>query len=107
MSHRSTGDADMTRMMRMTGLAVAMASVAILDACHKKPEPAPAPVQQSTRGPDADSARRAQEDAARRAADAEAARRRADSIAAADAAARNSTGAAAALRTTLTATVHF
>jgi peptidoglycan-associated lipoprotein len=58
-------------------------------------------------GPDADSARRAQEEAARRAAADEAARRRADSIAAAEAAARNAAGDAANMRNALTAAVHF
>jgi peptidoglycan-associated lipoprotein len=87
---------------------IATLSVVMLDACKKKPEPAPIPAAAPPRGPDADSAARAQAAAAaaRAAADA-AARRRADSIAAADAASRNAAGAAAALRATLTATVHF
>jgi peptidoglycan-associated lipoprotein len=89
-------------------LTIATLSVVMLDACKKKPEPAPIPAATPPRGPDADSAARAQAAAAaaRAAADA-AARRRADSIAAADAASRNAAGAAAALRATLTATVHF
>lgn len=91
---------------RIAGLAMAMLSVAVLDACHKKPEPQPQPVQTSMPGPNQDSLRRAQDEAARLAA-ADAARRRADSIAAADAAARNAAGAATALRAALTAVVHF
>ena len=96
----------MNTVRRMAGLAAALVSVVALDACHKKPEPAPAPVQTSAPGPNTDSIRRANEDAARRAAE-DAARRRADSVAAAEAAARNAAAAASALRTTLTATVHF
>jgi len=96
----------MMRTRRIAVLTVAMLSVAAIDACHKKPEPVPVPVSQPV-GTNADSARRAQEEAARRLAADEAARRRADSINAADAAARNASGGAAALRTTLTATVHF
>jgi peptidoglycan-associated lipoprotein len=86
---------------------MAMLSVVAIDACHKKAEPAPVPVQAAPAGPNADSARRAQEEAARRAAEDAAARRRADSIAAAEAAARNATSDAATLRSTLTAIVHF
>jgi peptidoglycan-associated lipoprotein len=97
----------MTRTRRIAGVALAMLSVAAIDACHKKPEVVPPPAAAAPRGPDADSARRAQEDAARRAAADAAARRRADSIAAADAAARNSAGDAAAMRNALTAVVHF
>lgn len=91
---------------RLAGVALAFLSVVALDACHKKPEPAPAPVTTPV-GPNADSARRAQEDAARRAAADAAARHRADSIAAAEAAARDAAGAAANLRAALTAVVHF
>jgi peptidoglycan-associated lipoprotein len=91
---------------RIAGFSLAMLSVVLIDACHKKPEPAPVPAA-TPRGPDADSARRAQEEAARRAAAEAAARRRADSIAAAEAAARNAVGDAAALRSALTAAVHF
>jgi peptidoglycan-associated lipoprotein len=96
----------MTNVRRIAGVTAAMLAVAALDACHKKPEPQPQPVQTAAVGPNADSARRAAEDAARRAAE-DAARRRADSIAAADAAARNAAAAAGALRATLTAVVHF
>jgi peptidoglycan-associated lipoprotein len=97
----------MIRTRRIAVLTIATLSVATISACHKKPEPAPAPAPAPARGPDADSARRAQEDAARRAAADAAARHRADSIAAADAAARDAAGAAASLRSALTATVHF
>jgi peptidoglycan-associated lipoprotein len=94
---------------RIAVLAMGALSVAAMAACHKKAEPAPVPMTLTSgpAGPDADSARRAADAAARRAADAEAARRRADSLAAADAAARNSAAAAGAVRATLTATVHF
>lgn len=92
---------------RIAGLAMAVASVALLDACHKKPEPLPGPTvltgtpttTTTISGPNTDSIRRAEE--ARRAEDA--ARHRADSIAAAEAAMRN----AGAARAALTATVHF
>ena len=93
---------------RIAVLTIATLSVVMLDACKKKPEPAPIPAAAPPRGPDADSAARAQAAAAaaRAAADA-AARRRADSIAAANAA-RDAAGRdAATLRATLTATVHF
>jgi peptidoglycan-associated lipoprotein len=96
----------MTNVRRIAVVTTALLSVVVLDACRKKAEPAPTPAQSSTRGPDADSARRANEDAARRAAE-DANRRRADSIAAAATAARNATGNTAALRTALTAAVHF
>jgi peptidoglycan-associated lipoprotein len=95
----------MTKASRIAGLTLAVVSVVALDACRKKPEPAPEPVRSGTTttttvtGPNADSIRRAEEEAARRAAE-EAARRRADSIAAAEAAARE-------VRATLTAAVHF
>ncbi|MEP6495754.1 MAG: OmpA family protein [bacterium] len=97
----------MMRTRRIAVLTMAMLSVAAIDACHKKPEPVPVPLQTAVPGPNADSARRAQEEAARRLAADEAARRRADSINAADAAARNAAGGTAGLRTTLTTTVHF
>jgi peptidoglycan-associated lipoprotein len=93
---------------RIAVLTIATLSVVMLDACKKKPEPAPIPAATPPRGPNTDSinaARAAQEAAdARRRADE---RRRADSIAAAGETARNAAGAAAALRATLTATVHF
>lgn len=91
---------------RLAGLAIAAVSVVTVDACHKKPEPQPTPLT-TVQGPNADSIRRAQEDAARRAAEEAAARRRADSLAAAEAAARNSAGTAASMRATLTQMVHF
>jgi peptidoglycan-associated lipoprotein len=92
---------------RIAGLTVAVISVAVLDACHKKPEPAPEPTVRTgtptttttVSGPNADSIRRAEEEANRRRAE-EAARRRADSIAAAEAYAREA-------RAALTAAVHF
>ena len=91
---------------RIAVLATAALSVATV-ACHKTPPaPPPSPALQS-RGPDADSLRRAQADeAARRAAD-EAARRKAADDAAAAAAARDAATAAASARTTLLAMVHF
>jgi peptidoglycan-associated lipoprotein len=88
-------------------MTIATLSVALLSACHKNPPPTPAPTPTATRGPDADSARRAEEDRLRREAADRAARARADSIARAEAAARDAASAAAALRSTLTATVHF
>ncbi|HXT15487.1 MAG TPA: peptidoglycan-associated lipoprotein Pal [Gemmatimonadaceae bacterium] len=96
----------MMRTHRIAGLTLALLSVTILDACHHKAAPAPTPTQASMSGPNADSARLAQEDAARRAA-ADAARRRADSIAAAEAAARDAANSAGSLRSALTAMVHF
>ena len=99
----------MMRTQRIAGLSLALSSVVLLDACHHRapagPGPAPAAIQAA--GPNADSIRLAQEEAARRAAAAEAARRRAYSIAAAEAAARDAAGSAATVRATLTAVVHF
>jgi peptidoglycan-associated lipoprotein len=97
----------MTRTRRIAVMTVAMLSGTTL-ACHKAPAPQATPaVLTSSRGPDADSLRRAQEaEAARRAAD-EAARRKAADDAAAAAASRNAASTAAMLRTTLTAIVHF
>ena len=95
----------MIRTRRIAVLTIATLSVAAT-ACHKSPPPAAAPTP-APRGPDADSARRAQEQAARDAAARLAAQHRADSIAAAEAAARAAAGDAASLRATLTATVHF
>ena len=95
----------MNHVRRIAGLTTAMLSVLMVDACHKKPAPAPAPAIQP--GPNADSARRAQEEAARRAAEDAARRRAADSAAAAEAAARDAAARAAGLRTTLTQMVHF
>lgn len=98
-------------MMRTRRIAVpmmAMLFVAAVDACHKAPAPAPVPTTTMTAsGPNADSLRRAQDEAARRLAADEAARRRADSIAAAETNARNSAGNTVALRSALTAAVHF
>lgn len=93
----------MIQIRRVAGLMMAMLSVAVLDACRKKPPEPPAPVVTSAPAPNADSIRRAQEEAARRAAEEAARRRAADSAAAAAAAA----AAAGNLRTTLTAMVHF
>jgi peptidoglycan-associated lipoprotein len=93
----------MTRTRRIAGLTMAVLSVVAADACHKAPAPQPAPVQAAAPGPNTDSIRRAQDEAARRAADEAARRRAADSAAAA---ARNA-AAAGNLRTTLTAAVHF
>jgi peptidoglycan-associated lipoprotein len=95
----------MNHARRIAGLTTAMLSVLMVDACHKKPAPAPAPAMQP--GPNADSIRRAQEEAARRAAEDAARRRAADSAAAAEAAARDAAARAAGLRTTLTQMVHF
>src|SRR5690349_16341981 len=91
---------------RIAVLATAALTVASA-ACHKAPPaPTPTPALQS-KGPDADSLRRAQADeAARRAAADEAARRKAADDAAA-AAARAAADAAASARTTLLAMVHF
>jgi len=84
-------------------------TVLVLDACHKKPEPSPEPVVRSgttttttVSGPNADSIRRAEEEAARLRAE-ELNRRRVDSINAAEAARR----AAENARLALTTTVHF
>jgi peptidoglycan-associated lipoprotein len=109
MPHPATSRSpDMMRTRRIAVLTMAMLSAAAIAACHKAPAQAPVPTTTTTvSGPNADSARRAQEDAARRAAADEAARRRADSIAAAETAARNATGNVAAMRATLVAVVHF
>lgn len=94
----------MTRNRRIAGLTMAVLSVVAADACHKAaPAPAPVPVQTAARGPDADSIRRAQEEAARRAAEEAARRRAADSAAAA----ARMAAAAGTVRATLTAAVHF
>src|SRR6185312_9400402 len=96
----------MTRTRRIAVLTTATLSVVTIGACHKKPAPQPEPVAAPV-GPNADSARRAQEEAARRAAEEAAARHRADSISAAEAAARDAASAQAAMRATLTTAVHF
>jgi peptidoglycan-associated lipoprotein len=88
---------------RFAGLTAALLSATLIDACHKKAPDQPAPAVAPAAGPNADSARRAQEDAARRAAEEAARRRAADSAATA----RDAAAAGAALRTTLTAMVHF
>ena len=97
----------MMRTRRIAVLTTAVLSVATLGACHKKPAPEPTPAATPVAGPNADSIRRAQEDAARRAAADADARRRADSIAAANASRNNDGATAASLRSALTATVHF
>jgi peptidoglycan-associated lipoprotein len=93
----------MTRTRRIAGLTMAVLSVVAADACHKAPAPQPAPARPPAPGPNADSIRRAQDEAARRAAEEAARRRAADSAAAA---ARNA-AAAGNVRETLTAAVHF
>lgn len=96
----------MFRFARIGGLTLAVVSVAVIDACHKKPAPEPVPATMPTPGPNQDSIRAAE--AARARADAEAAaKRRADSIAAADAAARAAAAAAGDLKNALEAMVHF
>jgi peptidoglycan-associated lipoprotein len=98
----------MTDTRRIPFLVGAAVAIATLGACHKKPAPEPTPTTlPAPAGPNADSARRAQEEAARRAAADAEARRRADSVAAANASARDAAGAATSLRAALTAVVHF
>lgn len=94
----------MNHARRIAGLTTAMLSVLMVDACHKKPTPAPVPV---TQGPNADSAAAARRRADSIAAADAAARRRADSLAAAEAAARDAAAKAASARTALTEMVHF
>ena len=95
----------MTLTRRIAVLTIATLSVATLDACKKKPEPAPAPVTQPAtapaRGPNADSAAAAER--ARIAAE----RRRQDSIDAANAARDAAARDREAVRLALTAVVHF
>jgi peptidoglycan-associated lipoprotein len=93
----------MIRIQRIAGLTTAVLSVVAVAACHKTPAPQPTPVQASAPGPNADSIRRAQDEAARRAAEDAARRRAADSAAAA---ARNAAAAGSA-RAALAAVVHF
>lgn len=94
----------MMRTRRIAGLTTAVLSVVAADACHKAPAPPPpAPVQASAPGPNADSIRRAQDEAARRAAEDAARRRAADSAAAA----ARMAAAAGSARATLAAAVHF
>jgi peptidoglycan-associated lipoprotein len=96
----------MMRIRRIAVLTTAMLSAVTIGACHKKPAPQPAPVPTAQPAAlNADSARLAQEAAARQAAADAASRRRADSIAAANA--NNGSMSAANLRSALTATVHF
>jgi len=93
---------------RIAVMTVAMLSGTTL-ACHKAapvPQPTPA-VTPASRGPDADSIRRAQADEAARRAAEDASRRKAADDAAARDAARDAASATAMLRTTLTAIVHF
>jgi peptidoglycan-associated lipoprotein len=96
----------MMRTSRIAVMTIATLSVAALSACHKNPPPAPAPAP-VTRGPNADSARQAEQERLRREEADRLARARADSIARAEAAARDAASAAASLRSALTATVHF
>jgi peptidoglycan-associated lipoprotein len=86
---------------RRIAVTLAMLSVTMLACRHKAPEPAPVPAATPV-GPDADSARRAADEAARRAAEDEAARR-----AAAAEAARRAAAEGAAATSTLTTPVHF
>ncbi|MFI5229708.1 MAG: peptidoglycan-associated lipoprotein Pal [Gemmatimonadales bacterium] len=95
----------MFRIARIGGLTLAVVSVALVDACHKKPAPEAVPVAAPARGPNQDSIRAA-EDARARAAAAAAAQRRADSIAA-DAQRARDLAAMSDLKTALTAMVHF
>ena len=96
----------MTSSLRIAGLASAVLSVCAISACHHNPPAStPAPMMQAA-GPDADSIRRAQDEAARRAAADAARRKTADSLAAAEAA-RRAAAAAGSLTATLTAMVHF
>lgn len=92
------------RIQRLAALTLAVVSVATLDACHKKPAPAPTPV---VTGPNQDSINAARE--RQRIADSIAAaqKRAADSAAAAAAAARDAAAAAERARAALTAMVHF
>lgn len=94
----------MTCTRRIAGLTTAVLSVVAANACHKTPPQQPAPVQAaSPPGPNADSIRRAQDEAARRAAEDAARRRASDSAAAAARAA----AAAGSVRATLNAAIHF
>ncbi len=96
----------MTSTRRIAGVASAVLATVAISACHHSPPPsAPAPVTQAS-GPNADSLRRAQEEAARRAAEDAARRRAADSAAAAAAAARARANSGS-LASTLTAMIHF
>lgn len=95
----------MTSSRRIAGLATAMLSVAMIDACHHAKPVTAAPMTQAA-GPNQDSIQRAQAEAARRAAEDAARRRAADSAARAEAAAR-AAAASGSLRSTLTAMVHF
>ncbi len=93
------------RIQRIAALTLAVAGVVTLDACHKKPAPAPTPV--AAPGPNQDSINAARE--RQRIADniAAAQRRAADSAAAARSAADAAARAAEQARTALTAMVHF
>jgi peptidoglycan-associated lipoprotein len=95
----------MMQQRRIAVLTMAMLSVTTLACRHKAPEPAPVPAATPV-GADADSARRAADEAARRAAADEAARRAAADEAARRAAA-DAASASAAVRAALTAAVHF
>jgi peptidoglycan-associated lipoprotein len=97
----------MMRTSRIAVMTIATLSVATLSACHKTPPPAPAPVPAARTTDSADAARRAEEARLRQQEADRLARARADSIARAEAMARDAASAAASLRATLTATVHF
>jgi peptidoglycan-associated lipoprotein len=92
---------------RIAVLTIATLSVAMLDACKKKPEPAPIPAAAPPRGDDGAAERARADSIARANALAAAQRRRQDSIDAANRDRDNMTRDAATLRATLTATVHF
>ena len=96
----------MTRTRRGSALTALVFACMAVGACHKKPAPAATPAAAPAPTMNSDSARLAQESAARQAADA-AARRRADSLDAASRSAAPGSGGAAALRSALTAPVHF
>jgi peptidoglycan-associated lipoprotein len=98
----------MMRTSRIAVMTIATLSVAVLSACRKSPPPAVAPAPVARSSDSADAARRAAEQERLRREEADRlARARADSIARADEALRNAASAAAGLRSTLTATVHF
>jgi len=98
----------MMRTSRIAVMTIATLSVALLDACHKSPPPAPAAAPATRNNDSAEAARRAAEQERLRREEADRlARARADSIARSEAAARDAASAAASLRSTLTATVHF
>jgi peptidoglycan-associated lipoprotein len=94
---------------RARPLAARLAVVAVaatLGGCHKRPAPQPLPVPSTIPAANSDSARLADERAARQAAADAEARRRADSLAMANSASRRSSPSVN-MRSTLTAPVHF